>query len=133
MLRVFCETTGMGFAAVARVTDGSWTACAVQDNIQFGLCAGGELDVDTTLCKEVRQARAPIVDPRPAELRAPRILATVQLFAELIGLQLEIERRRDRADEALLDEREAGSTSASSCRWRPSAISAARSRASSRS
>jgi len=63
-LRVFCETIGMGFAAVARVTDASWTACAVQDNIRFGLCAGGELDVDTTLSKEVRQARAPIVIER---------------------------------------------------------------------
>ena len=33
MLRVLCDTTGMGFAAVARVTDGTWTACAVQDDI----------------------------------------------------------------------------------------------------
>jgi hypothetical protein len=26
LLRVLCETTGMGFAAVARVTDSTWTA-----------------------------------------------------------------------------------------------------------
>ncbi|RYF30972.1 MAG: sensor histidine kinase, partial [Comamonadaceae bacterium] len=28
LLRVICQNTGMGFAAVARVTDGTWTACA---------------------------------------------------------------------------------------------------------
>lgn len=61
MLRIICENTGMGFAAVARVTDGTWTACAVQDNIQFGLLPGGQLDVHTTLCKESRAARRPVV------------------------------------------------------------------------
>ena len=61
LLRVLCRTTGMGFAAVARVTDGSWTACAVLDEIGFGLAPGGQLDISTTLCKEVREARTPIV------------------------------------------------------------------------
>jgi len=61
MLRIICENTGMGFAAVARVTDGTWTACAVQDNIQFGLLLGGQLDVRTTLCSEARAARRPVV------------------------------------------------------------------------
>lgn len=61
LLRVLCETTGMGFAAVARVTAGTWTACAVRDEIAFGLQPGGQLDVHTTLCKEVREARRPIV------------------------------------------------------------------------
>ena len=41
MLRVICKNTGLGFAAVARVTEGNWTACAVQDDIQFGLKPGG--------------------------------------------------------------------------------------------
>ncbi len=61
MLKHICEDTGMGFAAIARVTDGTWTACAVQDNIAFGLRPGGQLKVETTLCTEVRAARAPIV------------------------------------------------------------------------
>jgi signal transduction histidine kinase len=60
LLQVLCEMTGMGFAAVARVTDENWTACAVQDNIQFGLVPGGQLDVATTLCREVRSARVAI-------------------------------------------------------------------------
>ena len=59
-LRVLCDITGMRFAAVARVTDGTWTACAVQDEIAFGLAPGGQLDLGTTLCKEVRASRVPI-------------------------------------------------------------------------
>lgn len=51
----------MGFAAVARVTDATWTACAVHDNIDFGLKPGGQLELNTTLCFESRAARAPIV------------------------------------------------------------------------
>ncbi len=54
ILEVICRTTGMGFAAVARVTPDRWVACAVRDEIEFGLAPGGELDVSTTLCHEVR-------------------------------------------------------------------------------
>ncbi|MDB5945474.1 MAG: histidine kinase, partial [Ramlibacter sp.] len=51
----------MGFAAVARVTDTTLTACSVQDDIEFGLKPGGRLDVHTTLCVEARAARQPVV------------------------------------------------------------------------
>jgi signal transduction histidine kinase len=79
MLRVICKNTGLGFAAVARVTEGTWTACAVQDNIEFGLVAGGQLDVHTTLCSESRARRVPIVvdhasiDPVYRNHHTPRI------------------------------------------------------------
>lgn len=79
LLRLICQNTGMGFAAVARVTDGSWTACAVQDDIAFGLLPGGELDVTTTLCRESRTARQPVVidhaseDPRYRYHHTPRL------------------------------------------------------------
>ena len=42
ILEVVCRTTGMGFAAVARVTEDQWIACAVRDEIDFGLKPGGE-------------------------------------------------------------------------------------------
>jgi len=61
LLQILCKNTQMGFAAVARVTDESWTACAVADTIGFGLRPGGQLDVHTTLCKESRAARQPVV------------------------------------------------------------------------
>jgi signal transduction histidine kinase len=61
LLEVICNTTGMGFAAVARVTPDRWIAYAVLDKINFGLKAGGELKVETTLCNEVNQFQKPIV------------------------------------------------------------------------
>jgi len=79
LLRIVCDNTGMRFAAVARVTDGTWTACAVEDNINFGLVPGAQLDVHTTLCKEARAARQPVVfdhaseDPTYRDHHTPRI------------------------------------------------------------
>lgn len=61
ILEVVCKTTGMGFAAVARVTDSRWVACAVLDNVDFGLKPGGELKVESTICHEIRQSRDMVV------------------------------------------------------------------------
>lgn len=61
LLDVVCRFTGMGFAAVARVTPDRWIACSVRDEIQFGLKPGGELEVETTICHEIRQSGAPVV------------------------------------------------------------------------
>lgn len=61
ILTVVCSLTGMGFAAVAKVTETTWTACAVRDEIGFGLTPGGELPLKTTLCDEIRDHRTPIV------------------------------------------------------------------------
>lgn len=79
ILKVVCESTGMGFAAVARVTEGRWIACQVLDNVDFGLPVGGELKVETTLCHEVRAGGREIViadvasDPVYANHHTPRI------------------------------------------------------------
>lgn len=148
LLRLICQNTGMGFAAVARVTDGTWTACAVQDDIDFGLKSGGQLDIATTLCSESRAAREPVVidhasldpvyrdhhtpriyniesyisvpiirpggryfgnlcaiDPRPAVVSDPRIVAMFTAFADLIAMQLESEDRQAAAETALVDAR----------------------------
>lgn len=61
LLDVLCESTGLRFAAVARVTDNRWIACAVKDDIDFGLQPGSELDVNSSLCIESPKANAPIV------------------------------------------------------------------------
>lgn len=55
ILEVICKSTGMGFAAVARVTSDQWIACSVYDKINFGLQPGGELVLETTICNEIRQ------------------------------------------------------------------------------
>jgi signal transduction histidine kinase len=67
MLEVVCRTTGMGFAAVARVTETRWIACSVRDEIDFGLQAGGELKVETTICDEIRCSQRPVVIDHVAE------------------------------------------------------------------
>jgi signal transduction histidine kinase len=150
LLRVLCDTTGMGYAAVARVTDTTWTACAVQDNIGFGLGVGSQLDLDTTLCRDVMVSGEPIiidhastdarycdhhtpriyriesyvsvpinteagyfgnlcaVDPAPNSVSEPRIASMVVLFAQLIGMHLDNDRKREAVHAALLDERAAG-------------------------
>ena len=56
ILNVVCRVTGMGFAAVARVTPERWVCLAVNDEISFGLKPGGELKVETTICHEVRES-----------------------------------------------------------------------------
>lgn len=65
-----CRITGMGFAAVARVTDQRWIVCQVQDDIAFGLDPGDELEVGTTICDEIRgDGQAVVIDNVSAEPR----------------------------------------------------------------
>ena len=73
LLAVLCEITGMRFAAVARVTENTWTTCAVKDEIGFGLKVGGRLAVESTLCIESKRALAPVVIDH-ASLDQPRRL-----------------------------------------------------------
>jgi signal transduction histidine kinase len=151
ILEIVSEMTGLRFAAVARVTGNSWTACAVLDKIDFGLKAGGQLDVATTLCREIHASRQPIIiekasadrhycghptpkmygfesyiavpivrrsgevfgticalDPLPALLKDPKILKMIELYAELIASQLEIEDRLVESQSALAIAAETG-------------------------
>ena len=81
ILQVLCQMTGMGFAAVARVTESRWIACAVEDQIGFALKVGDELDIDTTLCREVRAGLVPIAidhasrDPVYRDHHTPKLYA----------------------------------------------------------
>ncbi|SEB18396.1 GAF domain-containing sensor histidine kinase [Pedobacter hartonius] len=61
ILEVICRTTGMGFAAVARVTEERWIACAVKDTINFGLKPGEELQIKTTICYEIEKSKEAVV------------------------------------------------------------------------
>jgi signal transduction histidine kinase len=67
ILEIVCRSTGMGFAAVARVTDERWICCAARDDIDFGLQPGGELKVETTICHEIRQSHQAVVIDHVAE------------------------------------------------------------------
>jgi signal transduction histidine kinase len=67
ILEVVCRSTGMGFAAVARVTEQRWVCCAVRDEIAFGLTPGGELEVETTICHEIRRSHEAVIIDHVAE------------------------------------------------------------------
>jgi hypothetical protein len=79
MLDVVCGITGLGFAAVARVTGDRWLACTVRDDVNFGLKAGDELEIKTTLCDEIRDSHEAIVidhvakDEKYRDHHTPRI------------------------------------------------------------
>ena len=79
ILQAVAHTTGMRFAAIARVTDTTWTACSVYDQIGFGLQPGGELVLESTICNEVRQHHEPVIfgeassDPRFSQHPVPKM------------------------------------------------------------
>ena len=147
ILDVVCRTTGMGFAAVARVTETRWVACRVHDDIAFGLKPGGELRVESTICHEIREKRTPVVinhvaedkeycghptpaeygfqsyismpillpdgtffgtlcaiDPKPAKLDAPEVVATFRMFADLIAFHIDAHQRAASARDAIRSE-----------------------------
>jgi GAF domain-containing protein len=70
ILEEVCGLTGMGFAAVARVTEDRWIACQLLDRIEFGLDPGDELEVKKTICDDIRKSGEAIIidevcaDPR---------------------------------------------------------------------
>jgi GAF domain-containing protein len=61
ILEEVCRVTGMGFAAVARVTEQRWIACQVLDRIEFGLDPGDELEIKQTICNDIRECGEAIV------------------------------------------------------------------------
>lgn len=112
ILDEICRLTGMGFAAVARVTDERWVACQVLDRIEFGLKPGDELVLKTTICDEIRESgRAVIIDhvgdeptwrthPTPmlygfeSYASLPIVLADGQFFGTLCAIDPEPRRLR---------------------------------------
>jgi len=67
ILDTIAALTGLGFVAIAHVTGHSWTTCAVRDRMGLGLHPGDGLDVNTTMCQEVRASGELIVVDDVAE------------------------------------------------------------------
>ncbi len=111
ILEVVCRTTGIGFAAVAHVTEDRWVACGVRGEFA-GLQPGGELPVETTICHAVRASgEAVIVDnvavdpryrdhPTPAQygfqscISVPIVLPDGRFFGTLCGADAQPARLR---------------------------------------
>lgn len=67
ILETVAHITGLRFAAVARVTDASWTACAIYDDLGFGLGVGGQLVLESTICNNIRQSLKPVIFEHASE------------------------------------------------------------------
>lgn len=149
ILETVMLATDMRFVTVARVTDERWVACRTVDEIDFGLVAGDEIDVQTTFCRTVREtseeilfndatsdpvyrghpiatqygiasyASIPIfrsngaffgtlcaLDPEPRNVKQPRAVAMLKLFADIIGRSLETEERLMAHEQLAAHERE---------------------------
>ena len=61
ILEDICAMTGMGFSAVARVTEERWISCQVLDRIEFGMNPGDELKICETICDEIRESGEAVV------------------------------------------------------------------------
>lgn len=61
LLRVVCDISGLGVATVAEVTEQRWIACAIEDRIAYGLQPGAELDLESTLCNQVRSSHDAVI------------------------------------------------------------------------
>jgi len=73
ILRHICDTTGMRFSAVARVTEQRWIACQVEDRIEFGLDPGDELKIHETICDEIRDSgEAVVIDDASTDIKWSR-------------------------------------------------------------
>jgi signal transduction histidine kinase len=121
-LDILCNVSGARCAAVARVSDGSWTAGAVRDGLELGLVTGDPLDMESLQTRGIESyISVPIVLPGgrcfgnlcaldrvPASRSEPRTLALFTAFAELIGTQLQLELEREQERAAWRDERAAG-------------------------
>ncbi len=79
ILDLALQLTGMGFAAVARVTEDRWVTCQSLDHVAFGLKPGDELPIESTICNEIRDRREPVIfddadqDPAYQDHHTPRI------------------------------------------------------------
>jgi GAF domain-containing protein len=80
VLEEVCRLTGMGFAAVACVTEDRWIACQVLDKIEFGLKPGDELDIATTICDDIRKCGRAVIIDHVAEDRDWRTHPTPVLY-----------------------------------------------------
>lgn len=149
ILETVMLATGMRFAAVARVTADRWVACRTVDEVDFGLLAGDEIEIESTFCQSVRQtsekvlfndvetdevyrghpiatrfgivsyASIPVrysdgtffgtlcaIDTEPRDVKNPRAVAMLEMFANIIGRSLETEERLEAQEQLVERERE---------------------------
>jgi signal transduction histidine kinase len=61
LLKVICETTGLGLAGIICVAGDTWATCALRDNINFGLTRASAVGITATLGRHVRSSGTPLI------------------------------------------------------------------------
>jgi signal transduction histidine kinase len=61
LLKVLCEATGMRFAVVAAVSETTWTACVVKDDIHLGVTPGHQICLGVRSCFGLSASRTPVL------------------------------------------------------------------------
>lgn len=61
ILETVTALTGLRFTCIAHVTAHSWQACAVHDLIGFGIKAGDQPAIQSTICEEVEATRQAVI------------------------------------------------------------------------
>lgn len=154
ILSLVKATTGLRFAAVARVTTSRWVACAVDDSIGLELAVGSERLTAETLCGQVHDLRRSLVfgsgfaelsrlgyeavapsdlpavqshisipiitangelfgtlcalDVMPVTLNKQSAINTLELFAQLIAVNLSLHDRLEQSESQLVASTELG-------------------------
>jgi signal transduction histidine kinase len=90
ILATVAQITGLRFVCIARVTADSWTACAVLDELGLGIAPHDTLDVDTTLCAQVRGSGQAVVIDHASEdaVYRTRPVATPHAFESCISVPI---------------------------------------------
>lgn len=87
LLKLVTRLTGMRFSAIAKVTETTWVACAVRDEVQFGVEAGHEMEIEQTICNELRLHRTPVIisevasDTKYADHPIPKLFGFQSYFS----------------------------------------------------
>ena len=67
ILKLVTRLTGMRFAGIAKFTETDWIVCSAYDPMHMGIEAGDTLELEITLCSELRRDPKALFIPKISE------------------------------------------------------------------
>lgn len=67
ILKLVTRITGMRFAGIAKFTEAEWTVCSAYDPMHMGIEAGDTLELEITICSELRRDPKALFIPKVSE------------------------------------------------------------------
>lgn len=81
ILRLVTRLTGMRFAGIAKFTESEWIVCSVYDPIHLGIEVGDTLELEITLCSELRRNPRALFIPKISEDERYSVRPIVKRYA----------------------------------------------------